>query len=457
MKKKLLSFYTSCSIIFLVFIGYSNAQVQHNCMSFDGVNDYISAANASGLIAGGTGITMTCWAYIDTPLTNNTNYNGLLGFRNNTNADFYMLQLANGNMEARFRNSAGTAYTISRAVTRYSWQHFALTYDGSKLRFFVNGAMTDSIIATGTITNATIPFLMGKTFWNTTQFMLHGKLDEVSLWNKGLKYDEVYCAYKSTIDTSKSGLLLYYDFNQGVAGGNNTSITSVKDSRLNINASIIGMPLTGNGSNFVQGVDNATLLNQNICQGQTFNFVGQPLSNSGFYVHRYPGSNSCDSVVELNLDVTNLTATQQGNSIQAAQAGATYQWFDCSTNQIISGATAQTYSPSNNGNYAAIVTTSNCTDTTNCVPYIFVGISKVDDSELQLFPNPANSELFINMTDMPINSSYSIINIEGQIILSGSIRNAKQPINISNLSKGIYFVQINSDNYKQIVRKFTKL
>ena len=65
--------------------------------------------NASSVIANKTAFSMSGWVYPQSDVS----HSGLFGFRNNTDSDFYLLQLQNtNNIEARFRNSGGTNYDI---------------------------------------------------------------------------------------------------------------------------------------------------------------------------------------------------------------------------------------------------------------------------------------------------------------------------------------------------------
>ncbi|MEA3316869.1 MAG: T9SS type A sorting domain-containing protein, partial [Bacteroidota bacterium] len=68
------------------------------------------------------------------------------------------------------------------------------------------------------------------------------------------------------------------------------------------------------------------------------------------------------------------------------------------------------------------------------------------DRLVKIYPNPANDNLFIEINNN-INESYNvqIINISGQVIKNFNSVVNKQEIDISSISKGIYFVKLNSD------------
>ena len=70
-----------------------------------------------------------------------------------------------------------------------------------------------------------------------------------------------------------------------------------------------------------------------------------------------------------------------------------------------------------------------------------------------VYPNPAENILNINQSFGSINSSYRIINLLGQTIKKGIIKN--NSINISSLKKGIYILEL-SDEEETFIQKFIK-
>jgi hypothetical protein len=80
-----------------------------------------------------------------------------------------------------------------------------------------------------------------------------------------------------------------------------------------------------------------------------------------------------------------------------------------------------------------------------------VGINELTDgSYLSILPNPANDILAIELnTTNDINATIEISNTLGQVVLSSSLKNNKEVLNITHLSNGVYFVKVLSIN-KQI-------
>ena len=179
--------------------------------------DYVEMTNASAVIANKTAFSITCWLYPEA----NTNHGGIMGFRNNTDADFYLLQMQNTNtIEARFRNSSNITYDIiaTNALDFNQWQHLAFTYDGSYIRLYKNGIIIDSTAANGTITQTTQSFNLGMLDYQGSAFHLNGSLDEIRLWDVALSPTEIIgwiCSPIYLFHPNYNNLMGYWRLNDG--------------------------------------------------------------------------------------------------------------------------------------------------------------------------------------------------------------------------------------------------
>jgi dienelactone hydrolase len=73
---------------------------------------------------------------------------------------------------------------------------------------------------------------------------------------------------------------------------------------------------------------------------------------------------------DLNVSTTTTTLTSD-------QSGVSYQWLECdNSNAPAPGATNQSYSPTNSGNYAVVLGSGSCVDTSNCYFIAAVGIEE---------------------------------------------------------------------------------
>ncbi|OQX25389.1 MAG: hypothetical protein BWK80_15880, partial [Desulfobacteraceae bacterium IS3] len=190
-----------------------------NGLSFNGSNQYVQVPNASSLITN-SNITIMGWVYPRTVCPPDwSDTDAIIGFRNDSNADFYIYQTPSTNIEARFRNSSGTTYTITTTtdvLTVNQWQHLAMTYNGSTLRLYLNGTEIGNTSASGVITNGTVPFGIGTIFSGADY--LNGKLDEVRIWNTARSQTDIQNNMHNTLNpSSEANLVAYYRFDQ--AGG----------------------------------------------------------------------------------------------------------------------------------------------------------------------------------------------------------------------------------------------
>jgi len=73
----------------------------------------------------------------------------------------------------------------------------------------------------------------------------------------------------------------------------------------------------------------------------------------------------------------------------------------------------------------------------------FVGINEIQENQIQIYPNPASTFIHLENEDLD-NYHYSIYSIQGKLIKEGKF--ITQDIAISELSKGMYILKLNSLN-----------
>lgn len=164
--------------------------------------------------------------------------------------------------------------------------------------------------------------------------------------------------------------------------------------------------------------------------------------------------NGCESEnrFPVNVIVTYISnnVTLSGSSLTASENGATYQWIDCNNNNAyISGATAQTYSPTSNGNFAAIITLNGCSETSACVAFSTLGINDLKNNSFQIHPNPASTTINIELDAI---SNVRLYDIDGKILRE--FKDASNySIDISTLKQGVYFFETNEGLKAKFVKQ----
>lgn len=165
-----------------------------------------------------------------------------------------------------------------------TWSHIAMTYSVStnQVKFYLNGTQVGAT-QTGAVSLAPDdgPMNIGRQDPSSCQCnTFNGSMDELRLWNKVRTPAEIQANYQSAIDGITAGLVANYHFDQGVAGGNNTSITSVTDaSGNNNNGTFGGFALNGQTSNFVNpggaNVKTVLILDGDCNDGDPLQYAGQ--------------------------------------------------------------------------------------------------------------------------------------------------------------------------------------
>ena len=193
-----------------------------------------------------------------------------------------------------------------------------------------------------------------------------------------------------------------------------------------------------------------------ICSGESFSLP--TLSNNGIsgtwspafnniatttYTFT-PTSGQCVQTITMTVVVNavNAGASIQGNTLTAVATGAVYQWINCDDQQPIDGATNASFTPSESGSYAVIVTQNGCTDTSNCIQAGAVGISTLSNETVQLYPNPFEHEFTVSSGSTVIGASFTITDVYGNVVRTGIISEGQQRFNMREAAAGVYFILI---------------
>jgi hypothetical protein len=173
-------------------------------------------------------------------------------------------------------------------------------------------------------------------------------------------------------------------------------------------------------------------------------------------------NNACGNSTARTKSVTvnaypNNGITQSDITLTAIETGATYRWLDCNNdNAPISGATAQSYTATENGSYAVEVTKNGCKATSTCTNISTVGIEAHAQTVFNIYPNPASNEITIELYQQG-EYTLKIIDVTGKVVADfGKVYQDNKSFNISNLSDGLYFVRLETQGglaIKKIVKQ----
>jgi len=86
------------------------------------------------------------------------------------------------------------------------------------------------------------------------------------------------------------------------------------------------------------------------------------------------------------------------------------------------------------------------------------GITKIEKSKLNVYPNPANSKLYIELDNLQSNyKMLEIVNVTGEVCLKTEVDPSKEllELNIENLCKGVYIIKMSNDTdfiFKRMIK-----
>ncbi|MBW6482410.1 MAG: T9SS type A sorting domain-containing protein [Vicingaceae bacterium] len=243
--------------------------------------------------------------------------------------------------------------------------------------------------------------------------------------------------------------------NNTYTANNNTATHTIVSGAANGCDSIVTLNLTINNSATSTDVQTA-------CNTFTWIDNNTYTANNNTATHTIVSgaANGCDSIVTLDLTITTIdnNTTLNTNTISANQNGASYQWLDCDNgNAVISGETSQSFTPTATGNYAVEITLGSCVDTSACTNVIITNIDESIMESINIFPNPTKDDIYV---ELPLNEFTSvevkIYSVTGKLVYNASQNNvSKLSISTENWDKGLYFIQLISNN-QTIIEKIIK-
>ena len=228
--------------------------IQNNALHFDGLNDYVEmpSNNAFNLYKG----TIELWVKPE----NVANIGCILSNRNGFESNYSIHMSGN---QIGLWNSI-YYYTLNYTFTNGLWYHIALaTTDSASTNVYING-MHIGVLGGAFNFYTGKPFVIGGVKSDTSVIEhFQGTIDEIRLWNYARTQSQINTYKDIQLSGGESGLTALYAFKQGVASGNNSTITNVVGSTTpSVTGVLHNFALTGSSSNFVPGLLTDVVSNQ---------------------------------------------------------------------------------------------------------------------------------------------------------------------------------------------------
>ncbi|TAG95467.1 MAG: LamG domain-containing protein, partial [Bacteroidetes bacterium] len=245
---------TLLGAMLFLFLITNNTKAQNNALNFDGTNDFVSIPHNVALKPA-TNVTVEAWIFA-------TNISGIRDIiRKEDGDDRILFSFQSSGTILSFGLKVGGTYseldvTINASDYLNRWVHIAAVYNGTQKIIYRNGVVIGTENVTGAIgTLGTAPLLLSSE--NGSFSFFNGSMDEFRFWNVARTQTEIQNAMNTELAGTETGLVVYYNFNEGVANVNNTALTTVNDLATTVgginNGTLTNFARTGTTSNWVGG------------------------------------------------------------------------------------------------------------------------------------------------------------------------------------------------------------
>ena len=146
--------------------------------------------------------------------------------------------------------------------------------------------------------------------------------------------------------------------------------------------------------------------------------------------------------------IPDVTITQNNNTLSTTTQGNSYQWY--LNGEPILGETNDSLQVSGNllGVYQLMVYFDYGCQYSNNIAQV----AELEKTTLNIFPNPAKD--FIEIRGLPlIDYSYTILNLQGQLVQAGTLSVENSTILLNELPKGSYFLQLNGMSFMVLIKR----
>ena len=302
-----------CVMAMSAILCTTNNLSAQNGIDFDGVDDRIDCGNDTSVQIIGKTLSLEAWIYPTSFKLNPWECNVICKEDNSTN-NGYNLRIG-GSGQLNFAMGNGTSTWAERnsptnVLVLNQWQHIAGTYDGKRMRLYVNGIAIDSFDVATSITNtaSSINLTIGD-HTGTYQRRFQGLIDEVRIWKTCRTSSQIKANMNDEFCSAQTGLRAYYKFNQGKAAGNNVSTKNTTDlSGFKNTGTMQNFAWTGSNSNWVTGKSMkkaSTLTNVTLTACDLFISASgkKKWLTSGTYYDTVQNTMTCDSIIKYILTV----------------------------------------------------------------------------------------------------------------------------------------------------------
>ena len=229
-------------------------------------NDYIDIGDDTSLDITGN-ITLSCWVKPTVVGVTRT----IFGRDDGTNRNYFFMCNTSNQFNFSCFGLTDTTVLSSTTFSVGNWYHLMGTYDGARLKLYINGVLETDEASTGTINNTDVSFAIGAREAGMDRHW-DGYIANVGLWSRALSAEEINSImrknYSQLGSVEKTSLVSWWALDDVYLGSttnasdDNQSVYDTAKIMEDKNGSV-GSNLVPDGE-FESGVDNWTVVNGTI-------------------------------------------------------------------------------------------------------------------------------------------------------------------------------------------------
>ena len=414
----------------------SPIQFAANALSFDGVDDYVVSTSTFNLNMDNSSFTVEAWINSGDASANQSTQRILLQWGPTfTTAGSYRLMCTNTQINFNFNGSSTGSCAYNVNWQDGNWHHVAGVFDVSTytLYLYFDGVQKAAVSTAGHAPGSLNSSLYIGGSPSVAGSFASVKMDEVRVWSFARTQAEIQASMNHELNYpfNVSGTVprLYYTFNQGIAAGTNTGMTTVIEQYLQAhgNGTLTNFALSGSSSNYV--AQNSSLA---VLPLRWLSFTAQQQNETVLLQWTTASElNTNDFAMEHSIDGKNWKNI--GSVLAAGNSNGTHS-YNFLHNAPVNGINYYRIRQNDNDgryNYSKIVSV-NISEETN--PFKLVA-NPVVDQTLQLQINSSSGQII------------TLISNDGKILWSKEFSRGFHSLNVHTLSKGVYFLK--GENYSE--------
>lgn len=188
-----------------------------------------------------------------------------------------------------------------------------------------------------------------------------------------------------------------------------------------------------------------------ICPGDSIFIKDEWQTEAGTFYDTTVNNLGWDSIINIHLTILPNAPTPiitENSGILYSNSATGNQWF-LNGNEI-AGATNQQYQPSVNGTYQVSVENENgCTSISNEYQFISTSVEDQMENSISIYPNPFKNNITIEYDN---EFRLTLFDVSGKIMVESESTSKNTTLNLDELEKGVYILNIENNSH-EVLRK----